>query len=280
DVPDGGLDLTLEAERGRAETLLEVLGWSHLPLTGAVDGTMRFWGPVGAVESEGELTLTGGSGWHQPFDEVSAVYRWDREALHVREGVFRLGGGRGSFSGSVGAGGDLDLHVDAAGFPLEGVEAVRRAGRELLTGRIEVDGRVTGTLDEPAWEGTVRGRRLHIGRLAFEGAEGELSLSRSAWEVRDLVLDRESGARYTAAGWVDATPNLPTLVHLIVDVEDETLEDVLPLLGIRLACPRASGRVAGRGLLVGELARPDGEIILKVSDAQLAGRPTSLNVEL
>lgn len=278
--PGDGLDLTLEAERGRAETLLEVLGWSHLPLTGGVEGTMRFRGSAGSVESEGELTLTAGSGWHQPFDEVAAVYRWDGDALHVQEGVFRLGGGRGSFTGSVGAGGDLDLRVDAAGFPLEGMEAVRRAGRELLAGRVDFSGRVTGTLEEPAWEGTVRGRRLHIGRLAFEGARGELALSRGAWEVRDLVLERESGARYTAAGWVDATPNLPTLVHLVVDVEEETLEDVLPLLGIRLAYPLASGRVAGRGLLVGELARPDGEIILKVSDAQLAGRPTSLNVEL
>lgn len=279
-IPGGELDLTLQAEGGRAETLLEVLGWSHLPLTGGVEGTMRFWGSSGSVESEGELTLTAGSGWHQPFDEVAAGYRWDRGALHVREGVFRLGGGRGSFSGSVGAGGDLDVHVEAAGFPLEGMEAVRRAGRELLTGRVDFAGRVTGTLEEPAWEGSVRGRRLHIGRLAFEGARGELALSRGAWEVRDLVLERESGARYTAAGWVDATPTLPTLVHLVVDVEEETLEDVLPLLGVRLAYPLASGRVAGRGLLVGELARPDGEIILKVSDAQLAGRPTSLNVEL
>src|SRR5690606_9253623 len=113
----------------------------HLPLTGSVDGELRFRGPFGSLESEGALTLSKGIGWSQPFDEISGTYRWDRKDLHLIDGVFRLGGGRGEFSGRVGADGRLDLSVDAAGFPLEDLEAIRRAGRDLLAGRVDFRGK-------------------------------------------------------------------------------------------------------------------------------------------
>lgn len=277
---NGALDLTLVSEGGRAETLLEVLGWPHLSLTGTVDGTLRFRGPFHSLESEGALTLSAGSGWSQPFDEISGTYRWDREVLHLADGVFRLGGGQGSFSGTVDAQGRLHLEVEATGMPLEQLETIRRASRGLLAGRVDFRGHVGGDLAQPEWEGYVQGRRLQLGRLHFERGGGELALSRGAWEVRDLAFQRPSGAHYVVSGWVDASKEFPPLVHLLVDVEDEGLEEALSLMGIRLAYPLVSGRVAGRALLIGELAQPDGEIFLDVTDAYLAGRPTGLHVEM
>lgn len=276
----GALDLTLTTEAGRAETLLEVLGWSTWPLTGKVDGVLRFRGPVGSLESEGRVTVAEGRGWNQPFDEISAAYHWDREALQLTDGVFRLGGGRGEFTGRIGADGALDVAIDSTGFPLEGLEAARQAGLDTLQGRIGFQGRVQGTLADPQWEGRVHGTALAMGGLAFERGGGELAQSRGMWEVRSLVLERASGARYTVSGWVDTSPDEAPLVHLLVDVDGERLEEALALMGVRLAYPLASGRVAGRSLLVGELSRPDGEVVLDVTEAMLAGRPTGLSVEL
>lgn len=276
----GALDLALRTEEGRAETLLEVLGWSTWPLTGKVDGVLRFRGPVGSLESEGQLTVTEGKGWNQPFDEIAAAYRWDREALILSDGLFRLRGGRGEFHGRIGADGTLDVAIDSTGFPLEALEAVRAAGLDTLTGRIGFQGRVQGTLADPQWEGRMHGTALAMGGLSFERGGGELAQSRGIWEVRSLVLERASGARYTVSGWLDASPEEAPLVHLLVEVDGERLEEALALMGVRLAYPLASGRVEGRSLLVGELSRPDGEVVLDVTDAVLAGRPTGLSVEL
>src|SRR5690606_22413706 len=92
---EADVDLTVRAERGQAETLLDVLGWDDVPLYGTVDGILQFSGPVSAVKSQGDLQITAGRGWQQAFDEVSGSYRWDGSSVQLADGVFRLQGGWG-----------------------------------------------------------------------------------------------------------------------------------------------------------------------------------------
>lgn len=275
----GSLDLVLESQAGRAEDLLEVLDWD-LPLVGTVDGVLEFSGSFDDIQSRGDVRLTDGTAWQQPFDEITGSYRWDGQGVQLVDGVFRLRGGRGAFTGYIGRDGSVDVSVDAAGLLLESLTAVRKASHGLVSGRVDVSGHIGGHLQEPRWEARVSGRRLKIGPLTFEEGRGEIALDPTGWEVRDLELLRPSGATYLASGWVNAHDDLPPLIHLLVDVQGETLEDALSLLGIRLALPIVSGRVAGRALMTGELARPDGEIFLSVDEAQWAGRPTGLTVEM
>jgi len=271
------VELTLRTDGGRAETILGALGWK-VPVEAGLAGTVMLRGPLGQVEAEGDVVLTHGVAYGQPFDRLTGRFRYadghfavEESSGRVREGVVHIRGG-GPVQGS------WELAVEAQNVPLQALRFIRERLPE-LSGVADFAGVVSGGAGgTPRAEGSVRGRYVTLGNWAFEDAEGTLAYDGEAFSLSGLRLQRRGGGTYSVAGRVGAGRTQAPL-ELTVAVEGESLGDLLVLLGAP-PVPAAAGTVSAAAEVAGTVEAPTARIHIDARNVTVVGRRLGLGLTL
>lgn len=279
DDEPGRLDLVVRTDRGRAETLTAVLGWD-VPLQAGLAGTLTFAGPMGAIGAEGDVTLTHGVAYGQPFDRLSGRFFYGDGTFSVVDAEGTVRGGVVTLHGGGPVDGEWGVSVAVADVPLQALSFVRDR-LPTASGLVQFDGVVVGAPDGglPMVAGDVIGRHVHVGNAAFAEAAGRIVYDDGRIMTEALRLQRFRGGTYTVAGYVadgagDASMNLS------VDVADEPLADLLALAGLSTPVPVASGSVDAAIRVQGTMDDPEAYIRLDAPDVSVVGRRTAFGLEL
>lgn len=276
---DGELQLVLRTDNGRLEALTSVLGWD-VPAAAALAGTLKFVGPLGSVGAEGDVTLSHGTAFGQSFDRLAGQFRYG-------DGQFAIDGAEGTLRGGtvrLSGGGPIDdrweMSLQVSDVPLQALYVVRDR-LPAATGVVNFDGVVFGEPGSgvPRAEGTVSGRYISVGSLAFADAAGRLTYDGGGVRVDSVRLERFRGGTYTVTGSLSTDADSVPL-DLTIDVADESLAHLLSALGWSTPVPLAAGRVDAAVHVTGTTDDPEAHIRVNAPDLSIAGRRVGLGLEL
>lgn len=285
----GRFQLVLRTDRGRVEALTAALGW-RVPVEAVFSGTLVIGGPLGAVTGQGDVVLTQGVAWGQPFERLAGQFHYGPEGFEIPSATGSIRGGSVAVQGSGHPRGAWELRVSARDVPLQAVAGLRER-MPTISGLVTVDGSVRRQAGErlPAFAGNISARHVLVGSLDFTEAAGELEFAQGTWRTGGISLRRSSGGTYLAAGSValagqtgaggHATGVQPSL-DLSVAVEGESLSDVLALTGLRLPVLAPTGRVAAQVELAGTPSDPVARIRLDAPNVYVIGYRTAVAVEM
>lgn len=147
------VDLALSTAGGSIQEILAALRVDG-DLTGKMDGTLHFSGPIWRLETEGRVRLSNGQFMGQPFDSAEGKFVVAEDHVYVADGLAMYNGASLAFSGGGLRGGTLRLNVNAAGWHLDDLrlleskaELLSEVGKEPIafTGLAFVE----GSLAEP-----------------------------------------------------------------------------------------------------------------------------------
>lgn len=270
-VRAAALALDLEAERAPARLLGGMMGMA-LPIGGVVNGRARVEGPLPQPSVSGSLSVRDAEVFSQKIDEGAAAFRWDGQRLILEGASARHRDSTIRVSGTFDRRAGLALDISARGLDLRDLN-LPQIGPTRVEGRIDVVGRVTGSLASPTIAVEASAADLMVNGLRFDSATGTIR-----WADRALRLDpvalRVGDERYEVGGQVvlTATPRL----SLTSSVTGGRLTTLLGLAGARLGAP-LDGTINGTAILDGPLANPTARLDLtmpegRFGDHRLAGR--------
>lgn len=271
------LELTLRTDNGRAEALLAALGWD-VPVEAALAGKLAFQGPLDAVGAEGDVSLTHGAAYGQPFDRLDGRFRYDDGRFEIPAAEGSVRGGAVHFSGGGPVDGDWEVAVSAEGVPLQALRFVRErlpAASGLLDFEGVVAGGHGGLLTA---EGRLGGRFFTWGAASFIEAEGRIAYDGEALVFDDFRMHRRDGGTYTVSGRVGAVAGGAPLA-LSVAVSGESLADLLALLDVT-SIPAADGPVEAYVDVTGTLEAPAARLRVEAPDVTVVGRRFGLGMTL
>lgn len=281
-------DLVLRTDRGRAERLLQVLGWD-VPVQADLAGTIRFSRPNGRVAAAGSVTLERGRAWGQTFDHVDGDFRYGSGAFHVEDVTASVRGGMVTVSGgnlvdtpeaAPGIAGDWLLHVGATDVPLQAV-GVWREQLPQVSGLLDFEGTVAHSAAgrQPRVEGAVHARHVAAGALDFVSVEGAIEWENGTLSSPGLSLHRRDGGVYAVSGHVLDTLTTPRLA-LDVEVQDESVGALLALSDWRLPLLAHSEPIRAWATVRGTPAVPEALIRVESDAVYVVGRPAPLAMDL
>lgn len=275
----GHLDMVVRTDHGRAETLTAVLGWD-VPVQAGLAGTLTFEGPLGSIGAEGDLALTHGVAYGQPFDHLAGRFRYGDGAFSVVDAEGAVRGGAVKLSGGGPIDGEWGIAVDVDDVPLQALSFVRDR-LPTASGLVQFDGTVVGSSDGgwPAVSGEVVGRHVHVGNAAFAEAVGRIAFDGGRLTTEAMHLKRFRGGTYTLAGAVGDTAG-DMAMDLSVEVTDESVADLLAMAGLSTPIPVASGKVDASVRLQGAVDDPEAHIRIHAPDVSFVGRRTAFGLEL
>lgn len=279
----GQLHLVLRTDRGRVEALTAALGW-RVPVEAVFSGTLVIGGPLGAVTGQGDIVLTQGVAWGQPFDRLAGQFHYGPEGFEIPAATGSVRGASVEVRGGGNPKGPWELHVSAQDVPLHAITGLRER-LPMISGLVSVDGTVRRNAGEvlPEFAGRISARHVLVGSLDFTEAAGELQFAGGTWRTGGITLRRSSGGTYVAAGAVQAggaKPGAEPALDLSIAVHRESLADVLALTGLRLPVLAPNGRVSARVALAGKPSDPVARIRLEAPDVYVVGYRTAVAVEM
>ncbi len=174
-APD--LDLDVLAQGGLTEVLALARIHPHADAAGTITGKLRVSGPARAPAVSGTLEMAGGRvAWFKPGDARALVHLVPG-AIAVDRFEWPYSGGLVTGQGTVGLTGGvaLDAAVETQGVDLaEVLERVDVPG-SWVTVKLDMKGRIAGTLDPPALAGAVKGefRELRSYTRSWREAAGK-----------------------------------------------------------------------------------------------------------
>jgi outer membrane protein insertion porin family len=255
------------------------------------DGEMRL--DQRGLHFDGTLRGTDLSYRGVAIGSIEADVRYEADRLRVRRATWRpVPGGSAGLSGEVDFRGDgaLDLDLDLAGVPLGTLSAladIKVAAEGDLRGRA----RIGGAFASPEGQAALEASPISVGGMSFDRLAGEIALSGTELQVRDMVLTqgdgsvrldgalplrpRPGGKEQSAAamrlagggldlerlvtGWRDVT-----LAGRVASLQAEirgSVQEPIGTFGARIEETRVAGFRAGAVELQGELR--DGRIALR-----------------
>ncbi len=275
----GDLRVVLRTDQGRVEEVFGALGWT-VPVAAGWNGTVVLEGSLGAVVGRGDVVLTGGVAWGQPFDRLAGSFRYGPDGFQILDAAGLVRGGHVQVYGGGEPAGPWELAVTARDVPLHAIAALRDRA-PMLSGLVRFEGTVRRDSGDPmpSFEGGMTAQHVRVGSLDFQDAYGQIAFVGGAWQTSGLTLRRPSGGTYRANGAVRYGDDEP-LLDLTVTVAGESVADVLALTGLRLPVLAPSGRMDAEVVLSGPIVRPDARIRMEAPDMRGIGYRTGVAVEL
>ncbi|MDR7543815.1 MAG: translocation/assembly module TamB domain-containing protein [Armatimonadota bacterium] len=227
---------------------------------GPVRGTLTAARGGGALEVTGQVRAASARLRGIPLDELEASFRSDPTGLTIDHLRARGHSFRVSASGTISAGGALDLRAlagaaDASALPVPSV-ATR------LDGQMDFAGTIDGTVRAPQISGLVQMGRGHIAGLPVDSAWGRIVYQADRLRLEDASA-RSGWARYRASGTVGR--------QIAVDLEAERAAagDLRRLGGFELP---VGGIVTGRARVEGAATRPRVSGAVTLREAEVLGQ--------
>ncbi|MCL6519145.1 MAG: translocation/assembly module TamB domain-containing protein [Armatimonadetes bacterium] len=149
------------------------------------------------IDYQGSLGSGSFRGFH--FDDGAASIRYKNGQFEINEVSARVMGGLVSVSGKIGGDGTLNLSVSSADIDL--AKFGRKYWRKPTVGRMYLMGRLTGTVENPLYEGRVVAQPVAVSGYQAERMEAQVTAGRYLLSLHDLVIHQWPG-RITISGSV------------------------------------------------------------------------------
>ena len=264
--PLAARDVVIDADGVAAQSFLhDTVGLDTV--TGTLSGRLLVNGPVDRPSVTGHIALTRGSVLGQTVDEADADLAGAGGKIRVARLDARANGSHVHASGTVDPRGPLDLSFQADRIRLADVSLLTRFG-VVPWGAVTVDGRVTGTLADPEFQGRLVSPDLWMQGQAFS-ASGIVAYR--SGQVRlaplDLIQDHASYSLTGSVSWTGA-PAADLNLH-VTHGQIATLVDAADLhLPARL-----EGVIDGDVAIAGPLGDPSAQLTLALGNVRIGGVP-------
>lgn len=173
---------------------LTVAGYKDFEVTGSLNTTLRFSGTAGQPAASGEVTLSKGLIYRQPYDSISSQVLYTRAGPQTAKGTFVSGAKRVTFDVSYSLPGALQIAASSNVMALNQIALVRQRQPD-IEGTAQFQGTATLAI----------GKDHHVDLVKVDG---NASLSKIALGGRDLgdsrVVARTQGNILTATFDSDA----------------------------------------------------------------------------
>jgi translocation and assembly module TamB len=268
------LALEVEAERAPAGVLAAIMGMPRVA-SGLVNGRVRVEGALPHPTAAGSVALRDVEAFGQKIDEAAAAFRWDGRRLTLEGTSARRRASTVHVAGTYDRLTGLGLDISARGLDLRDL-ALPQIGATRIDGRIDLVGRVTGSLAAATVALETGASDLTVNGLRFDSAAGTIR-----WADRTLRLEpvalRLGGERYEIRGQV-ALGAAPTL-SLTSSVTGGRLSTLLGLAGARLGVP-LDGTINGTATLDGPVTNPAARLELAMPEGRIGDHPLAGHVDL
>lgn len=269
-------DLSLYGADITADPILSLLWSTERPVK--VDGLAALQVSVKGwknPELSGELSLNQLSLYGMEVERVEAGFIWNDRILSLEDLRLYQDGGELSIAGKI-TGDNLDLSVLTNGLPLT---ALQRNGENLLalagkevTGQLKMDGRISGKITAPVFNGEVK-----VGELCLAGLDLDQITGKLIWRDNILFLDEmrviRADQQLMAYGQVDFNRTLhqekPAL-DLGIKMEEAKISDLLLVLGVSSKAT-VDGKVDGYLRVLGPLNQPLVRVISQFREGRVNG---------
>lgn len=150
------MNVTVKTERSRIESLLAAAGLDY-PVTGWIDNSLTIHGDADNPVINGDFKASDGSVMGELFQNISGLYSYDNGELKITNALGYIYDGVVLLNGTYTAQG-LDFDVSLTDISID--HMIPDKGIE---GRISLNGKVKGTVDNLSFDGIASAREVTIG---------------------------------------------------------------------------------------------------------------------
>jgi translocation and assembly module TamB len=265
--PLAARQVTIQADGVPARPFLhDTIGLDSV--TGTLSGRVRVDGPLDRPSVGGHIALADGSVLGQRVDAADAdLSPGPGGVVQVDRLDARTNGSNVHAAGTVDPRGPIDLQLQSDRIRLYDISLLARFGL-VPYGGVTIDGRVTGSLTDPEFRGSLVSPDLWLRGQAFS-ASGIVDYR--AGQVRLAPLDLvQRDASYSLTGSVSWAGE--PAADLNLHVTHGRLGTLIDAAGLQLPA-RVDGIIDGDVALTGPLSDPSAELTLGLTDGSIGGVP-------
>lgn len=276
------IELDLDVAEAPVDRILSILR-VDAEITGALSGRLRVRGTSPNITAVGSLTLTDGSVAGYPVSSASADITYSNRTMRLTNLLAKSDGADFSAEGTIDRAGNLAFTFIANDIALARLADITRP-YAVLSGTVDMSGKVTGTTDEPnlvasvvsdqptintvqiqrfaadvVWNGTA----FTATDVLLRAAQGEFIIKRAAYDTESRALAVEGGSLQNFP-----FPPLYTLVAESPYVDAPEAEGIRNLLS-RLRKP-SRGTLTATFSASGPVDRLEGRVNLSAEDVDIA----------
>ncbi len=183
------INLTVLSEQARAENLVKLLSPGE-KLTGNVNNRIVLTGTLTNPDVEGHLLLTDGSFRGQLVAKGEAFYKREQGVTTIAQCSIYSLNTQIRLSGSITVDNELNFDIAAQDIDLE-----RLAANQSYTaaGRAYLDGKLTGNLNNPLFQGRVLADKLRINNQEFSSITSSVAYNGTDIEIQNLSFMQGTG---------------------------------------------------------------------------------------
>jgi len=188
----------------RADALARAAG-ARIPVSGNATGPIWAKWDRSGLRLVTSAAMSDGRAWQWPVQQLyldATALAADTKATQINQLVASACGGQWRVSGGVTGKGELDISVAALG--VDAAKLAAPLGEKDISGRADGWGRVTGTVEKPAFEGTVEFVNAAVRGEAFDLVSGDVIASPQKVSVNGGAAYR-GNAEYLFSGAISGT---------------------------------------------------------------------------
>ncbi|HWR29057.1 MAG TPA: hypothetical protein VN631_04415, partial [Negativicutes bacterium] len=240
------IDMKVKTQGARAEDIVAWLAPGE-PLTGNVENEVILGGTLDAIEADGKLTLWEGSYRGYLLSKVSGAYRRSGGILSVKELEVDSFNAKASLSGTVDQQQRLNFTVTAKEVEIAYIQLKYPYP---VQGQMSLNGTLTGTTQNPEFNGDVMSRTLQLNGQDLFDITGQIVLHRDEVQVSALQFLLGKGQVRANGGYREKGEE----VYGGLSVENTEVSGLLAILNTPLK--GAAGRLNGQVALTGTMSLP------------------------
>lgn len=180
------LALTIDTDKTRIEKLLALAGEDY-PVTGWIGNTMTVTGTMEAPQVTGDFQAFDGSVMGELFQSVSGEYTYDGNDITLKNGLAYIYDGTAIVSGTVKPD-MIDMDVS-----LNDISLSRMLPGRGADGKVNMRGHVSGTMEDPVFEGTISSRQISVGGTAIYMASAGIYYQNHVVRLDDGIFNQKNG---------------------------------------------------------------------------------------
>lgn len=172
-------------------------GFTDMPVTGWLSTNVHVGGTLSSPEVTGKARLRDGSVYGELVSEATTSFNYGANRLDVSELLVHAYDSTITGSGSmIGSG----LNFTLTGKNLV-MERILRNKTMDINGYANVDGTITGTLDNPIFQGSLHSDEIAVNHVALNAIDGKIYVDPTVVNLQDLCFEQGKG-HYQAHGGI------------------------------------------------------------------------------
>lgn len=260
---DQYIDMRVDTVGARMENIIQAVAPDQ-PLTGNVDNVITITGTLKNPDVVGYVHFYQGSYNGIFINGMDGDYYVKDQAIILQDFHVFTPWVDVDFNGTVDAQSNLDLVAQVHEIDLS------RYNRQLpipLQGKAQFNGKLTGTVDNPLFEGKLTAQDMAVNGQDITDVGGTVEYSNKFVFFKDIAFTQGSG-KYKFDGRVNVETQT---LHGRIDVEQGDIHSLVAMAGLK--DNGITGTITGNAILAGTLSAPEVNISAAVPEGALGSYP-------